>query len=307
MKLIINNKEITASEQSMRSCRYNDYAGGRADALHIVFNDTYDLWKGWGLKKNDTIQVVKDRIDTGIMYVSSIGIEDGAYTVKALSTPSKALNELSNTRENIKLTGICSEISNELGFSLYTYEITDYLYEFVQRINCNSLEHLQSVLVKEGDIQKVYNNKLIIYSEKKLENKNPSIIISKKDFIKNPYFSTSDAKLVSSIENIYQHENGIIKTKVSSGLDGKHLILNIPVSSLGESERFCKNIMRFHNKYEFVGSGIVAYQGITAGITINLSGDFAEWSGTNFVYEVSNDILFDRQIIKYRKSIQGDY
>lgn len=307
MNLIIKDVDITASNQSIKSCYYTDYSGGHADVLRISFNDTYDLWRSWGLVKNDKIRVSNNLVDTGDMYVSEIFIEAGIYKIKALSTPSKSLNESSYTRENIKLSGILDEISKELGFTLSTYGIGDYLYPYVERINQGAVNYLESILIREGYLQKIFNNKLIIGSEKALEQTVPLITVTIDDFANRPSFITSDANIIASVENVYQNSGGTIKSKVSSGLNGKNIRLSLPVESVGEGERFCKNIMRYHNKNEFTGNGIVSESKITAGITINLDGDFADWKGTNLVYEVMHDMLFDRQTIKFRKPIAGDY
>jgi hypothetical protein len=307
MQLFINNTDITDTDQSVRSCKYKDFAGGHADVLQIVFNDTFDLWRTWDLNKNDPIRAVKNKVDSGTMYVSNISISNGAYTIKALSTPAKALGEKSSIKERIKLTEICKDISNELGFELQTYEINDYLYEYVERVNQNPVSHLESILMREGYLQKIYNNKLIVYSERVLERVNPSINLEIEDFITDPELSTSDTNLVSVVENLYNHENGFIKNKVSSELNGKKLNLNMPVSSIGEGERFCNSIMRYYNKYEYTGSGQIENDNITAGTTINLVGNFSSWSGINFVYEVTHDLISGKKYIKFRKPIEGGY
>lgn len=307
MNLIINDKDITASDQSINKCKYFDYAGGHADVLQISFNDTDNQWRSWNLTKNDKIRIKKDKIDTGDMYISNISIEDGFYNLKSLSTPANALNEISNTRENIKLLEICNEICKELGFDLYTSGVQNYLYSYIERINQNPIAYLNSLLIKEGYLLKVFNNKLIVYSEKILENSAALIPITAEDFISKPTFETSDANILSSVENSYLHSSGLIKSKAVSGLFGKSKTYIFPVETIGEGERFCKNILRFHNKNEFTGSGYVAQSDITAGITIDLSGDFAEWQGINFVYEVIHDLINDKQFIKFRKPIKGDY
>jgi hypothetical protein len=307
MQLIVKDVDITASDQSIRLCKYSDYAGGHADALQIIFNDTYDLWRKWGLVKGDKIRISNNGIDTGDMYVSKIGIDTGYYAVKALSTPAKSLNESSSTRENIRLTEILREVSGELGFQLKTYGITDQLYIYVERINQNPIAYLEQILMREGYLQKIFNNTLIVYSEKLLEHAEPNFPITIDNFINKPSFKTSDSDILASVENIYQHEKGLIKSYASSGLSGKNKKFNFSVTSMGEGERFCKNILRYYNKNEFTGEGILSESKITGGVTINLDGDFADWSGKNFVYEVNHDMLFDRQTIKFRKAINGDY
>ena len=307
MQLIIKDVDITATDQSIRLCKYHDYAGGHADALQIVFNDTYDLWRKWRLVKGDKIRVSNKSIDTGDMYISNISIESGCYAVKALSTPANSLNESSGIRENIKLSEILKEISSELGFQLETYQITDQLYLYIERINQNPIAFLEQILMREGLLQKIYNNTLIVYSEREMERNKPNITITNDDFIFQPTFTTSDAEILASVENAYMHEAGLIRSYAASGQNGKSIRYNFSVRSIGEGERFCKNLLRYYNKYEFIGEGKLSETKITAGITVNLEGYFSEWSGSNFVYEVIHDLLFDRQTIKFRKAIQGDY
>ncbi len=307
MKLFIKDVDITESDQSIRACNYIDYAGGHADVLQITFNDTFDLWRTWGLSKNDKIRVVKDNIDTGDMYISGISLNYGMYKLRALSTSEKAFNEISTIRENIKLYEICSEISKEAGLQLSTYDLVNYLYSYVERIDKKPLEYLEELLRREGYIQKVYNGKLIVYSEKKMEQALPGITITEDDFISYPNFSTSDADIVSSIENTYQSGSTNFKSKVSSNLTGKKLRFYFPVSSLGEGERFCKGMLRYFNKYEYTGSGVITNNNIAAGVTINIDGNFANWSGVNFIYEVNHDLINDTKAIKFRKPIEGDY
>jgi hypothetical protein len=307
LKLIIKDVDISLSNQSIRTSKYTDYAGGHADVLQIVFNDTFDQWRKWDLAKNDKIRIITDKIDTGDMYTSSINLDFGVYTVRALSTPAKSLNELSGIRENINLIEVLSEISKEIGFELITYNITDYQYLYLERVNLNPFAYLEGILQKEGYLQKIFNNKLIVYSEKILEQMEPLVKVSYEDFIKPPCLNTSDAEILASVENIYQSRDRVIRSKVLSGLNGRNRIFHFPVDSIGEGERFCKNIMRYFNKHEYNGSGTISGSNISAGITIDLNGDFSEWQGKNFVYEVNHDLIYDRQTIKFRKPIKGDY
>lgn len=306
-KVIIKDIDISLSNQSIRTSKYTDYAGGHADVLQIVFNDTFDQWRKWDLTKNDKIRIITDKIDTGDMYASSIGLDFGKYTIRALSTPAKSLNELSSIRENIKLSEVLSEISRELGFDLITYSITDYRYLYLERVNLNPFAYLEGILQKEGYLQKIFNNKLIVYSEKIHEQMEPLVKVAYEDFINPPSLNTSDAELLASVENIYQSRDSVIKSNALSGLNGRNRTFHIPVDSIGEGERFCKNILRYFNKHEYNGSGTISGSNISAGITIELNGDFSEWQGKNFVYEVNHDLIYDRQTIKFRKPIKGDY
>ena len=147
---------------------------------------------------------------------------------------------------------------------------------------------------------------MIVYPEKVFENNVPVIDITEDDFVHSPTFSTSDGKIVSSVENRYM-DSELIYTKVESGLPGMSIKKNIPVSSMIESERFCRNILRMYNKNEYVGSGKVSNQAINAGDVINLVGSYGLFGGSNFVFKVTHNMLKDTSAIYFRKPLEGDY
>ena len=301
MELYVNGVDITATEQSFRSCIYNDYADGHADTLDIVFNDEYDEWKKWNLKKGDTIRVVDD-VDTGKMYVSRISISNGSYGIHAVSTPVSALNVKSSLKERTSLHEIIKEIGEEIGLNVLMYDIENYKYKNVERVKLNSINYLNNILTRESYLLKVYDGKLIIYNEKKIENSDIKVNIEEKDLVSEPSFSTSDSTLISDVENRYNS----IDTFVSAPVCGRKLITSIPSTSMAESLRFSHAIMRNENKYEY--NGVICVEDIlTAGTVINLSGQFYNWKGRNFVYQVKHDLIRNERKAFIRKPIKGDY
>ena len=301
MELYVNGVDITATEQSFRSCIYNDYADGHADTLDIVFNDEYDEWKKWNLKKGDTIRVVDD-VDTGKMYVSRISISNGSYGIHAVSTPVSALNVKSSLKERTSLHEIIKEIGEEIGLNVLMYDIENYKYKIVERVKLNSINYLNNILTRESYLLKVYDGKLIIYNEKKIENSDIKVNIEEKDLVSEPSFSTSDSTLISDVENRYNS----IDTFVSAPVCGRKLITSIPSTSMAESLRFSHAIMRNENKYEY--NGVICVEDIlTAGTVINLSGQFYNWKGRNFVYQVKHDLIRNERKAFIRKPIKGDY
>lgn len=301
MELYVNGVDITATEQSFRSCIYNDYADGHADTLDIVFNDEYDEWKKWNLKKGDTIRVVDD-VDTGKMYVSRISISNGSYGIHAVSTPVSALNVKSSLKERTSLHEIIKEIGEEIGLNVLMYDIENYKYKIVERVKLNSINYLNNILTRESYLLKVYDGKLIIYNEKKIENSDIKVNIEEKDLVSEPSFSTSDSTLISDVENRYNS----IDTFVSAPVCGRKLITSIPSTSMAESLRFSYAIMRNENKYEY--NGVICVEDIlTAGTVINLYGQFYNWKGRNFVYQVKHDLIRNERKAFIRKPIKGDY
>lgn len=301
MELNVNGVDITATEQSFRACIYTDYANGHADSLDIVFNDEFDEWKKWSLKKGDTIRVVDD-VDTGKMYVSRISISNGSYGIHAVSSPVSALNVKSSLRESISLHEIIKEVGDEIGLDVFMYDIKNYKYKIVERVKVNSINYLNNILTRESYLLKIFDGKLIIYNEKKIETSDISVDIEERDLISEPSFSTSDSTLISEIENRYNS----INTLVSAQVCGRKLITSIPSSNIIESIRFSNSIMRNENKYEY--NGVICVEDIlTAGTMINLSGSFYNWAGRNFVYKVKHDLIRNERKVFIRKPIKGEY
>lgn len=305
MKILINEVDVSNSGITVRKCEYTDNAGGRADALSVVFNDEKEEWRGWNLKKGDTIQICESNIDTGVMFVSRIQFVDGGLFVKALSTPIKAKNEYSSVTNDIRFIEELKNIANEIGFELFTYDIENPLYKNLVRVKEETTAYAQRLCEREGCLLKIYNKKMIVYSEKVFENKKPFINIKKEDFVERPTFGTNDL-CVSKIHNLYLAEK-LIDTIVKSNIDGREIETNIACSDIGESERFSKNRMRIFNKMEYIGEGKIADDKVSAGVTINLDGNYGEHSGTNFIYKVVFDLVNGTQKIYFRKSIKGEY
>mgnify|MGYP007090618094 CR=1 FL=1 len=299
-------KGETLENDIVQKCIYNDYSGGRADSLELVINDSDYVWRNSGLKKGVAISSTSDLVSTGEMFISSIGYENKKCILKALSTPPEALNQKSYIRRKITTEELIKEVANELNLQSKLFEITSYTYDTIERTQETATSFLNRILELEGYLLKIFDRSLIVYPEKVFENNVPVIDITEDDFVHSPTFSTSDGKIVSSVENRYM-DSELIYTKVESGLPGMSIKKNIPVSSMIESERFCRNILRMYNKNEYVGSGKVSNQAINAGDVINLVGSYGLFGGSNFVFKVTHNMLKDTSAIYFRKPLEGDY
>lgn len=302
MELYIKGVDITASDQSIRCCKYYDYADGHADTLDITFNNLYDEWKGWQLSAGDTIRV-KDNVDTGTMFVSKTSLVNGDYSIHAVSNPIATLDLKTSMKENISLKEMIKEVCNDSSMEMCLVDITDYRYVHVERVNMNAVNFLNYLLKREGYLLKIFDKKVIAYNEKKIEFSGTDIEITEEGLISNPSFYTSDTFLVSQVSNRYKK----VTTKVSCNVPGRKVITSMPVYDKAESIRFSKNFMRESNKYEHTGVLNIDDSRVVAGVMINLSGDFSIWNGNNFVYQVIHDIVNNEKRVMIRKPIEGDY
>lgn len=309
MKFFIDGKNIT-DDITVGSCVHEDSVSGRSDALSVSFNDDTDAetnWKNWCLKPGMELLAQTDSFSTGTMYVSSITAADGRLDVRALSVCNSARSESTQSYEDVSFVELLQEGARALGLTLETYGIKDRTYGSVIRLKQSWLGFLNQRCMLEGAGIKIFDKKLIVFDEKTFENQMPVKTLDMED-LDDYAFSTSDDVLLE-IHNRFRHETRIFDTTVTSDIAyGYHSEAELPCSSLGESERFSKNVMRMHNKQEHRASALVRGCELSAGITVQMKAtDFYDFSGMYFVDRVVTDLLRDTQHLYMRKPIAGDY
>ena len=309
MQIIIDGKDISDSV-TVSSCIHEDSVSGRSDALSISFNDDTDSetnWRGWNLVKGTEIEVNTDQFYSGTMYVSRISVADGRFDVRAQAVRNQARDESTPSYEEGSFLELLQEGARALDLTLETYDFTDYTYESVIRLKQNWLGFLNQRCVLEGAGIKIYDKKLVVFDEKKFENASAVKRITVEDFSCQPEFVTSD-DVIREVHNRYRADR-LIDTTVHSGIPyGKRIEVEVACTSIGESIRFSRNMMRESNKNEYRASGVVTGCEFSSGVTVDLAGSvFGTFAGLNFVDRVITDMLHQSQKIFMRKPIVGDY
>lgn len=309
MQILVDGKDISESV-TIGKCIHEDSVSGRSDTLSISFNDDTDAetnWRKWNLEKGTEIEANIDGFSSGIMYVSAAYVCDGRFDVVAQSAKSQSRDEYSQSYESMSFFELLEEGAKALELTLDVYDIADHTYDTVIRIKQSWMGFLNERCMLEGAGIKIYNKKLIVFDEKSFEQKKSVTSFSQEDFSDSPEFSTND-NLVRELRNVYQ-SGSLIDTIVSSNISyGRRIEIEQPCSDVGESIRFSSNIMRSFNKNEYVMCGKLPGCDLSAGVTVNLDGDyFGDFSGTNFVTKVKTDMVNMSQVIHTRKPILGDY
>ena len=304
MELTIREESVT---EEVEECLYEEYSSARCDALQMVLNDAKGYLKALGLKKGEIIRAEELKLSTGTMYISKIDYIKDKIAIRGLSTDLTCFKEKSAYRENISFLEMVKEIEKETGYQLNLVNKLDCTYIDVTRNQLNPVRYLTQRLRLEGYQLRVYDNTLIVYDEKIQERKEAEEDYDEEDFLEDPGYSTSDAHLIESVRNTYKYGKYIIRTNVKSGLNGKNIDASIAVTSIAESERFSRGLMREANKYEFLTSGWLDGLERMTGESINLDTDKKDFSGKNYIYEIKHDLVRNRQKIRMRKPIAGDY
>lgn len=303
MKLYLADNDVT-DKLDVTSCNYYDFAGGHADKMIISCKNVV----GIELAKGQEIKAIGDnKISTGKMYINSITKKGTDYVLKALSTRTSTGNIEIFIKNRITFYELAKYVADYFGYELVMENIKDYLYAYKEQIYVNKLRFFARICELEGILLKIKDNKLILVHEKEAEN--AELVVEEfqeEDFVSPPEFTTNDADLLSEVQNTYHYGNMLLRRTVHSGINGKRILTKYMCSNYDECERICKNILRKHNKNEFVGSGTLVGTALRATDNISISTDDV-FSGRYFIYCCINDFVNERQRISFRKPIEGDY
>ena len=310
MQILVDGVDISDSV-TVGNCIHEDSVSGRSDALSISFNDDTDNrtnWRAWNLNKGAEIEVRTDQFQTGIMYVSRIAVADGRFDVRAQSVQNQAWDESTQSYEDVSFMELLQEGAKTIGLTLEMYDVKNYTYQSVIRLKQNWLGFLNQRCRLEGVGIKIFDKKLIVFDEKFFENSSPVRTIGAEDFSCQPEFVTSD-DVIRVVHNRYRSFDQIIDTSVTSGIPyGKRMEVEMACSSIGESMRFTRNVMREKNKNEYRAAGVLMGCELSAGITVMLAGTvWGSYAGVYFVDRVITDMVHQSQRIFMRKPIEGDY
>lgn len=305
MTVYFNEKMI---EEPPNSCNYTAYLEGQCDSLDMIFDDSEGAIRALELEKGDTVQVLEGNIDTGEMYISGIDYSGTQAAIRALSLPLSAFRTESGSWENATLPAVISEVLEDTDLEIEYIDRPDFTYKELTRLEEDPLKFISGKLNLEGFGIRVNNNTVYIFDERKLESEDYVLQMTEEMFDKAPDYSTKDSRLVSKVENSYKTPEGTaISTIEKSGLEGKILRLNMPVSSVGESIRFSKGMMRAANKYEYMAQGTVENLDRKPGEIIYLSDAPKGHTGENLIYMIKNDLASNMQTLYMRRPIEGDY
>lgn len=302
MQLRYEGKDITGYVD-IRRADLVDNAGGELDSLILELNDTKGLWSRWGPEKNHTVQVRQDGFDSGVMYVDEIGQQRGAIILKALPVKQAAKQERIKAWDNVRLLAIAAGIAATWGLTLSTYGVTDQYYPRVDQPGQTDFKFLAWRCLLESMALKVSGGKLIIYDQAYMEGLSPAKTITVNDIDGDFSFKNKSSDIYSACSISWQD---IQYTFTDSAVNGPTLkVYDLPVSSIGEAQRFSRGLLRARNCMEKTFTGTVRYDaGLTAGNTVRLSG-FGLADGKYFVQQAIHKFIEDRTRLKLRGLLEG--
>lgn len=302
LKILYNGKDIT-KDISVSSCIHDMFASSQADTLTIKFNDSKRLWDGWKPTKEDTISVSYGIAKTGTMFVDSVVPENGLMTLRASSIPPTALNKTDKSWENVHLMQLAKEIAERHGLGFESYDVSDKIYTYVRQPNIPDFEFLQQRCNLEGLAFVVYDKKLVLYDEEKLETANPVKkvkITSENDFTYTDSSQKGYGKLIvtnGDLKGEYSSSNGLTNTLTQT--------IATTISGQNEADRFAKGLLRQANKNLTKGVfKLPLMREYSAGSVVAIETDgTSTWNGNGFVSHLRQDYIKKTSKIFFRKAV----
>lgn len=304
MQLIYKGSDIMP-EVSVNKLFYDMYAERRSDALHIRFNDPKSLWQSWGVSIGDEIELVGERLQSGMMYISEIAPENGLYTIRALAMPPKCKTITNKAWQGVKFSKVVEEIAGRHGMSFELYGVSDVTYDYLVQDQKLDIAFLQYLCELEGCALIVHNNKLVVYNEAFIETQGAQgdLYIGIDGEYK--YYNRSAFLYDSSVVSSGQY-SGSFKTSNETTREfvpAWHIRLN----NNEEAKRYAKNLLRWINKDCCTGyikrDLTVDYAPASM---LNLKTERAEaWNGKMFVTQVRHDFVHYKTKIAFRRPLEG--
>ena len=283
-----------------------DNEGGMADSIDLLIADPENFWMQWKPTKGDLLTVSADGFSSGKMYYDGYDISSENFKLSALSIPKTSKGQELKSWENISFLAIAKEVCSSIGLSLTAYGVTDYTYSRIDRKDEEGhIGFLNRLCLREGNSLKVNDGNAVIFHEKTYESKTPGISYKKSDFAGQFRFASISAPLASACTAKY----GTFEyTFTDSSIYGpKITIVDEPIYSIAEAQRYSKNYLRQRNKNEFLGYYPVKFNpGMAAGITVSLTG-LGVASGEWYIKRVAHNIMSQVSHAFVRRAIEGDY
>ncbi|MCI1478122.1 MAG: hypothetical protein LKH93_06925 [Clostridium beijerinckii] len=302
MKVIYEGTEINLE---VSECRINDNMGGKADSLAISFADIRNECRKWDFSKGHTIEILEEPFSTGIMYVDGFGCSNGLYNVEAISIKKNFKTKRTRTWENVNFLELANDLVKDLGLSLETYGVNDFQYSRVDQVQKNNIEFLNYRCMLEGYNLKISNGKALIISEEFLKNQKEVLMLDPSSFIGKYKFNCTSNHIYGGCE-IVSNSKTLIKASYiyDKEIGDMMKITDIPVSSIGEGNRFSKNVLMFLNKGEYTGAFIINKNtSIAAGNVIKIE-NIDSFNGRYIIENIMHDLIFGKSKLIVRKILE---
>lgn len=306
MNFYYEDVDVLENGTKLNACVMHDRAGGEADGLTAVFADPLGLWAKWNPQRGDQVRLVDGDFDSGILYVDDPRVSGGFFRLEAVSVPPAIRVPRTKVWRDVRLSQLIGDAAAKAGLTAQTYGIQDYQYSVVSQHVETDMAFLARVCQREGYGVKVTDGKLVVFSEKELENAVPQATVDKLLTAPEHDFSAGVGLLSSSMVRHFSIQGSrlISQTVTDPAIKGGESRKNELCSTDGEAQRWAYGYLRAANKNAHMGKiQLLQQSAYAAGSTVDLTGFEGENNGTWFVYGVDQDAVNARTTLLLRRPL----
>lgn len=238
-------------DEYLSSFRYTDIASGSSDSVSLEINDPDRKWIGpWFPEKGDklapTIETINwdkspqwQGFNCGLFRVDDFSFRGGPIrlSLEAVALPADSdfkSAEVTQTYEQTTLQEIGDIIAGRAGISL-VFEAQDVSIEKIEQNKQTDCDFYNTLIKKYGLALKIFNDKLVVFSEADYEGKKPKAKLTEEDFEPGWSWDTQTTGTYTGVSYSYSNTTKNKTFTVTAGEEGRVLTVNDAADSLEEA------------------------------------------------------------------------
>lgn len=288
------------------SFQYVDVASGASDRISIGLNDRDHKWIGpWFPEDGDRLKPTiltenwtgdgqTGKFPCGTFCVDDFGFRGGPITLslEAIAIPTGSsfkTEDRTETYESTTLQEIGQIIAGRAGVALY-FDAADVAVEKVEQNNQNDCDFYCEIVEKYGLALKIYNDKLVVFSEADYEAKPPRLILTPEDFDPSWTWSRSTTGTYTGIRYQYTNSDKNKTFTVKAGTEERLLTCNDPADNLTEATAIALAKLNSANRGAFTMSiTMMARPGLIASDCVEIRG-LRRLDGKYYIEQITHSI-----------------
>lgn len=301
----------------VESFQYTDAASGESDSVNIGFYNIDKRWLNeWMPEKGDSIRPMirtrhwKEQKEVITFHCGTFIIDDISFsgrpltcTISAVSAPAEGgfkAEEKSRQWQDTTLKKICEKATAEGGLDL-VYEADDIKIKKLEQSNETDSSFIKKLCGEYGLGMKIYNNRLVIYSEQNYEKKSPVATIKENDMESWSYNTTLEGTYTGAD---FSYTNADGKTiKASVGNPGRVYKITSKISAFDQKDAELKAAAALNNankQTQTMEVTIPANTDIVATSTVRIEG-LGKADGKYYVEKAVHNLNAYTMRLKLRK------
>lgn len=307
VSLLYNGVNATSQiADYLNSFEYTDVASGTTDSIKVNVNDPDHKWIGpWFPVKGDKLiptiiltnwtkqgQIIK--FPCGTFGVDDFSFSGGPIkmSLEALALPSATnfkAEDRTQTYEKTTLQEIGQVVAGRAGIALF-FDATDVAIEKVEQNKQNDSDFYCGLVEKYGLALKIFNNKLVVFSEAAYEAKKPKFILTPADFDPGWSWDTQETGTYTGVRYQYTNSDKNKTFTVKAGTEERLLTCNEPADTLTEATTIALAAVNNANKSTTtMRMSMMARPGLIASDCIEIQG-LKRLDGKYYVEQVTHSV-----------------